>query len=78
LKNQNLNTNEFSGLVSFAYNVGCGNLAQSTLLNCVNTYHLEDAANEFERWIKVAGIPNAGLLRRRQAEKALFLTPVAS
>jgi lysozyme len=75
LINQSLNANQFSALVCFAYNVGCGNLKQSTLLHCINTYHVDDAANEFEKWDKCAGVENAGLLRRRQAEKALFLTP---
>jgi lysozyme len=75
LINQSLNANQFSALVCFTYNVGSGNLQQSTLLNCVNTYHIDDAANEFEKWDKCAGIPNAGLLRRRLAEKALFLLP---
>lgn len=76
LINQSLNANQFSAVVCFAYNVGCGNLKQSTLLHCINTYHVDDAANEFEKWDKVNGIPNAGILRRRQAEKVLFLTSV--
>lgn len=76
LTNDQLNSNQFSALVCFAYNLGSGNLAQSTLLNCINTYHTDEAANEFERWMKLGGIPNEGLLRRRQAEKALFLKPV--
>ena len=75
LTNDQLNSNQFSALVCFAYNLGSGNLAKSTLLNCINTYHVDEAANEFERWVKVDGIPNEGLLRRRQAEKTLFLTP---
>lgn len=71
-----VNDNQFSAIGVFAYNVGCGNLQKSTLLNCVNTGHLEDAAEEFLRWVKVAGIPSDGLLRRRKAERELFLTPV--
>lgn len=69
-----LTDNQFSAVVCFAYNVGCGNLAKSTLLNCLNTGHIEDAANEFTRWDKVNGVPNDGLARRRKAEQALFLS----
>ena len=76
LVNQSLNANQFSALVCFAYNVGSGNLKQSTLLSCVNTYHTDDAANEFEKWDKCDGVPIPGLLRRRQAEKSLFFSPI--
>ena len=74
LVNQNLTPNQFSALVCFTYNEGSGHLQQSTLLNCINIYHVEDAADEFLRWVKINGVPNDGLLRRRQAERALFLT----
>lgn len=69
-----LNNNQYSAIVCFAFNVGCGNLAKSTLLNCINTGHIDDAANEFTRWDKVAGVQNDGLLRRRKAERDLFLS----
>lgn len=75
LVNHQLTPNQFSAVVCFTYNEGSGHLQQSTLLNCINTFHLTDAANEFEKWDKCGGIPNRGLLRRRQSEKALFLTP---
>ena len=74
LVNQNLTPNQFSALVCFTYNEGSGHLQQSTLLNCIKTGHIADAANEFLKWVKVGGVPNDGLLRRRQAERALFLT----
>jgi lysozyme len=74
LINQGLTANQFSALVCFTYNVGSGNLSKSTLLHCINTYHVDDASNEFTRWDKVNGVENAGLLRRREAEKALFLS----
>ena len=72
LVNQNLTPNQFSALVCFTYNEGSGHLQQSTLLNCIKTGHIADAANEFLKWVKVGGVPNDGLLRRRQAERALF------
>lgn len=70
-----LNDNQFSALVCFAYNVGCGNLAKSTLLNCLNKHQIENASGEFLRWDKISGVPNEGLLRRRKAEQALFMAP---
>jgi lysozyme len=70
-----LNDNQFSALVSFAYNCGVHNLASSTLLKLVNSSDFEQAANEFHKWDRAAGNELAGLLRRRLAEKALFLTP---
>ena len=73
LVNQNLTPNQFSALVCFTYNEGSGHLQQSTLLNCIKTGHIADAANEFLKWVKIDGVPNDGLLRRRQAERALFL-----
>lgn len=73
LVNQNLTANQFSALVCFTYNEGSGHLQQSTLLHCINTYHVDDAANEFEKWDKCNGKEDPGLLRRRQAERALFL-----
>lgn len=72
---KNLTNNQFSACVCFVYNLGQGNFAKSTLLNCIKTYHLDDAANEFLRWCKVDGIEVPGLLRRREAERALFLKP---
>ena len=74
LVNQNLTPNQFSALVCFTYNEGSGHLQQSTLLHCINIYHVEDAADEFLRWIKINGVPKDGLLRRRQAERALCLS----
>lgn len=67
-----LTDSQYSAVVCFTFNVGSGNLEKSTLLNCINKGRLVDAAEQFTPWQKVNGIPNAGLLRRRLAEKALF------
>lgn len=69
-----LNDNQFSALVCFAYNLGCAALARSTLLKKVNGLDAEGAAEEFLKWSNAGGKPVAGLLRRRQAERALFLS----
>lgn len=76
LVTQNITDSQFSAVVCFAYNVGVGNLSQSTLLKCLNAGHPEDAANEFTKWSKIHGVQIPGLLRRREAERALFMTPV--
>jgi len=69
-----LNQNQFDALVSFAYNLGLGNLGSSTLLKLVNKSQFETAANEFQKWNKAGGKIVAGLTVRRQAESNLFKT----
>lgn len=67
--------NAFCALVSFAYNVGEGNLGKSTLLKKLNGgSSLEVVAAEFAKWNKAAGKVLAGLTRRRAAERKLFLS----
>jgi len=73
LVTSNINDNQFSALVSFAYNCGVGNLSGSTLLKRVNEGKFQEAADEFLKWDKAKGQVMAGLTRRRQAERALFL-----
>jgi lysozyme len=68
-----VNQNEFSALVSFAYNVGTGAFGKSTLLKKLNAGDRVGAAEEFSKWVKAAGKTLAGLVRRRRAEKELFL-----
>lgn len=70
-----LNSNQFSAVVSFVYNVGPGNFEKSTLLKKINAKDFAGAANEFARWNKAGGKVLAGLTRRREAEKVLFLKP---
>ncbi len=72
-----INQNEFDALVDFAYNVGCGALAGSTLLKDLNAGDVAAAAAQFEDWDKAAGKVIAGLLRRRLAERNEFDTTPA-
>lgn len=64
--------NRFDALVSFAFNVGLGNLLSSTLLRKHNSGDYAGAAEQFQRWNKANGKPMAGLTRRRAAEAALY------
>lgn len=61
-------------MVSFAFNVGLGNLQSSTLRMKYNRGEIETAADEFLKWKKSGGKILAGLTRRRAAERALFLS----
>lgn len=69
-----VNDNQFSSLVSFSFNVGLGNLRSSTLLRKLNGGDTSGAANEFTRWTYAGGQQLPGLVRRRNAERALFLS----
>mmetsp|Transcript_11701 Transcript_11701/g.17368 ORF Transcript_11701/g.17368 Transcript_11701/m.17368 type:complete len:193 (-) Transcript_11701:93-671(-) len=67
-----LNDNQFAALVSFTYNLGCGNLRSSTLLKRVNARNFGDVCNQLSRWVRAGGRVLEGLKRRRKAECALF------
>jgi lysozyme len=75
-----LSDNQFSALVSFAYNIGLGNFLSSSVLKSVNTYRFEQVPADLALWVKVRGKVLPGLIRRRAAEAALFLSgdPTAS
>lgn len=64
---------QMDAMTSFAYNVGTGALAQSTLLRKYNKLDTWGAADEFLRWNKADGKVLEGLTRRRKAERAMFL-----
>ncbi|WLI75099.1 lysozyme [Kosakonia sp. H02] len=68
-----LNQNQFDALVSFTFNLGAGNLQTSTLLKLLNQGQYAQAADQFPRWNKAGGKVLAGLTRRREAERGLFL-----
>ena len=76
-----LSQNMFDALVSFTFNLGEERLAQSTLLKKLNLRDYHAAANEFTKWTKatVKGrkVTLPGLVRRRAAERSLFLSQKA-
>lgn len=71
-----LNQNQFDALVSFTFNLGAGNLNSSTLLKKLNHGDYSGAADEFLRWDHSGGKQLAGLTRRREAERELFLEEI--
>lgn len=65
---------QFDSLVSFAYNCGASALSGSTLLRELNQGNFFVSANEFLKWSKSGSQVLEGLIRRRKAERKLFLT----
>lgn len=69
---------QYDALVSFTFNLGAGNLAQSTLLKRINEGRFQDAANEFLKWTRAKGKILPGLVRRRSIERDLFSLKTAT
>ena len=66
----------FDSLVSFAFNVGLGNLQRSSLRMKTNRGEFEAAADEFLKWTKAGGRVLPGLVKRRNDERAMYLSGV--
>ena len=76
-----LKQGQFDALTDFVFNLGAERLAQSTLLSILNAgnyaaipgqlFHL-DAEGNPHGWIYAGGVVQPGLIRRRQAEIALW------
>mgnify|MGYP000169639711 CR=1 FL=1 len=71
-----VNANQFSALVSFAFNVGEAALERSSLLKKIKQNAPKAAALEFDKWVYGGGKKLPGLVRRRAREAKLFLEPV--
>jgi hypothetical protein len=69
-----LRQGQFDPLVSFVFNIGPGAFQSSTLLRKFNRRDERGAADELLRWSRAGGRVLDGLLRRRRAERALFLS----
>lgn len=65
--------NQFSAMVSLCYNIGPGAFAGSSVARKLNAGDISGAAEAFMLWVRANGRSVAGLVRRREAEKALFL-----
>lgn len=68
-----LTQNQFDALVSFTFNLGAAALQRSTLRQKINYQQYFNAAEEFLKWIYIKGKIIKGLIKRRIAEKELFI-----
>lgn len=73
LGEKKLKQHQFDALVSFVYNIGIGAFKKSTMLSLIKRDKMAEAALEFDKWTKAAGKTLPGLIRRRKAEKTLFI-----
>ena len=62
-----------AALADFAFNAGAGSLQMSTLLRRVNEGEHEAAADQFKRWVYAGAVKLPGLVRRRAAERELYV-----
>lgn len=69
--------NQYGACVSFAYNCGTAAFKRSTLCWLINQGQYAKAADEFRKWTRGGGRVLPGLVRRREAERKMFLTPGA-
>jgi len=67
-----LKQHEFDAIVAWTFNLGPGNLKESTLLNRLNYGPLSDVPAQIERWNRAGGKVLEGLVKRRAAESALW------
>lgn len=68
-----LSQDQWDALMSFTYNLGAQNLGSSTLLKLLNAANYNGAAEQFPRWNSAGGQVLSGLVKRRAAERVLFL-----
>ena len=70
---QTLNQHQFDALVSWAFNVGAGAVARSTLRKLLNAGNFEAVPAQLRRWDKAGGRVLRGLQNRRDAEVRMWL-----
>ena len=70
-----LNQNQFDALVSFVFNIGCGNFRKSTLLRVLNSGNYEKVPEQMRLWAYVKENVSKGLQKRREEEIKLWRTP---
>lgn len=67
-----LSQDQFDALVSWTFNLGYGNLAASTLLAKLNDGLYDEVPEQIKRWTRAGGRVLEGLVKRRDAEAALW------
>lgn len=74
LISRNATPNQFAAMVDFCFNIGATQFASSQVLAQFNAGNDQAAADDFGNWITDNGQVLPGLVTRRAAERALFLT----
>lgn len=69
-----LTDGQYDALVSFTFNLGAGALQRSTLRRVVNREAHAEVPDQLRRWVWADGRRLAGLIRRREAEAARYVT----
>lgn len=62
-----------AALISLCYNIGASALARSTVLRMHKRGEYQAAADAFLMWVRAGGRVMKGLVRRREAERELYL-----
>lgn len=70
-----LNQNQFDALVSFVFNIGCGNFKRSSLLRVLNSGNYDKVPEQLRLWAYVGEKISKGLQKRREEEIKLWRTP---
>lgn len=74
IKAGKVNQNMFDALISLSYNIGTGALSRSSVIRHLKQGNKQKAADAFLLWNKAGGRVLTGLVRRREAERKLFLS----
>lgn len=69
-----LNDDQYTALSCLIYNIGCGTFKRSPIFSALQNGNYLEAAASFGNYITAGGSPLVGLIRRREAEKCLFLS----
>lgn len=68
-----LTNNQYMALLSFIYNIGATQFADSTVLKYVNEGKFDLVPDELRKWNRVNNEVSLGLTRRREKEAKLFM-----
>lgn len=66
----------FEAATSITFNVGCGAMQKSTLFRYARQGNIKAMCDQFPRWKYAGGKVLPGLVKRREAERALCLSSI--
>ena len=69
-----MSANAVAAVTSLCYNIGLGNYRASTVARKIEAGDKQGACEAFGMWVKAQGQTLAGLVARRKAEAALFIS----